>query len=120
MFDMVILSQEHVRTGQLRGLAVTAQATGAVSEPAADCGFCARLRSFAWQGLMAPKGTPPQIINHLNTELNAALADPKLQKRLTDLGSMPMPMTPDEFGKLIVKEMAKWEKVIKFANIKAK
>jgi len=121
MFDMVILSQEHVRTGQLRGLAVTSAKRLALFPnlpPIAD--FVPGYEAFAWQGLMAPKGTSPEIINRLNTELNAALADPKLQKRLTDLGGIPMPMTPDEFGKLIVKEMAKWEKVIKFANIKAK
>ena len=81
--------------------------------------FVPGYEAFAWQGLMAPKDTPPEIINKLNTELNAALADPKVQKRLTDLGGIPMPTTPDAFGKLIVSEMAKWDKVIKFANIKA-
>ena len=68
---------------------------------------------------MAPKGTPPEIVNKLNTELNAALADPKVQKRLADLGGIPMPLTPADFGKLIVNEIQKWDKVIKFANIKA-
>jgi tripartite-type tricarboxylate transporter receptor subunit TctC len=120
MFDMVILSQQHVRSGQLRGLAVTSAKRLPLFPnlpPIAD--YVPGYEAFAWQGLMAPKATPPAIIARLNHDLNAALADPKLQKRLTDLGGVPMPTTPDEFGKLIVNEMAKWEKVIKFANIKA-
>jgi tripartite-type tricarboxylate transporter receptor subunit TctC len=120
MFDMVILSQQHVRSGQLRGLAVTSAKRLPLFPnlpPIAD--YVPGYEAFAWQGLMAPKATPPAIIARLNHDLNAALADPKLQKRLTDLGGIPMPTTPGEFGKLIVNEMAKWEKVIKFANIKA-
>jgi tripartite-type tricarboxylate transporter receptor subunit TctC len=67
---------------------------------------------------MAPKDTPPEITSRLNNELNAALADAKMQKRIADLGGIPMPMTPAEFGKLVVDEMQKWTKVIKFAAIK--
>ncbi len=119
MFDMVILAQGHVRYGELRGLAVTSTKPLALFPdlpPIAN--FVPGYEAFAWQGLMAPKGTPPEIVNKLNTELNAALADPKIQKRLADLGGIPMPMTPAEFSKLIVDEMQKWDKVIKFANIK--
>ncbi|HEY5066537.1 MAG TPA: tripartite tricarboxylate transporter substrate binding protein [Xanthobacteraceae bacterium] len=119
MFDMVILSQGHVRSGELRGLAVTSAKPLALFPnlpPIAQ--FVPGYEAFAWQGLMAPKGTPPEIINKLNTELNAALADPKTQKRLADLGGIPMPLTPAGFGKLIVNEMQKWDKVIKFAHIK--
>jgi tripartite-type tricarboxylate transporter receptor subunit TctC len=119
MFDMVILSQEHVRSGQLRGLAVTsAKRLDLFPDlpPIAD--VVPGYEAFAWQGLMAPKDTPPEIIAKLNTELNAALADPTLQKRIKDLGGIPMPMTPDDFGKLIVNEMAKWSKVIQLAGIK--
>ncbi len=120
MFDMVILAQGHVRSGELRALAVTSQKPLPLFPnlpPIAT--FVPGYEAFAWQGLMAPKGTPPEIINKLNTELNAALADPRVQKRLADLGGIPMPMTPADFGKLIVNEMQKWDKVIKFANIKA-
>jgi tripartite-type tricarboxylate transporter receptor subunit TctC len=119
MFDMVILSQEHVRSGKLRGLAVTSAKRLALFPdlpPVAD--FVPGYEAFAWQGLMAPKNTPPAIVNRLNSELNAALADAKNQKRIEDLGGIPMPMTPAEFGKLIVNEMDKWGKVIKFAGIK--
>ena len=119
MFDMVILAQGHVRSGDLRGIAVTSTKPLALFPalpPIAE--FVPGYEAFAWQGLMAPKGTPPEIVNKLNTELNAALADPKIQKRLADLGGIPMPMAPADFGKLIVNEMQKWGKVIKFANIK--
>jgi tripartite-type tricarboxylate transporter receptor subunit TctC len=67
---------------------------------------------------MAPKNTPPEVTGRLNKELNAALADATVKKRIEDLGGVPMPMTPDEFGKLISDEMTKWTKVIQFAGIK--
>src|ERR1700744_42003 len=119
MFDMVILSQENIKSGELRPLAVTSAKRMDLFpdlQPVAD--FVPGYEAFAWQGLMAPKGTPPEIITKLNTELNAALADPKLQKRIEDLGGIPMPMTPAEFGKLISNEMEKWGKVIQCAGIK--
>ena len=64
------------------------------------------------------RGTPAEIISKLNKEINAALADPKIKARLADLGAVPMPMTPAEFGKFIAAETEKWAKVIKAANIK--
>lgn len=120
MFDMVILSQEHVKSGELRPLAVTSAKRLELFpdlQPVAD--FVPGYEAFAWQGLMAPKGTPPEIIAKLNTDLNAALADAKTKKRIEDLGGIPMPMTPDQFGKLIADEMVKWGKVIQYAGIKA-
>ena len=70
-------------------------------------------------GLGAPKNIPAEIVERLNKEINAALADPGMKARLTDLGNMPMPMTPASFGKFIVDETEKWAKVIRAANIKA-
>src|ERR1700722_1575169 len=119
MFDMVILSQEHVKSGELRPLAVTSAKRMDLFpdlQPVAD--FVPGYEAFAWQGLMAPKDTPPEIVNRLNTELNAALADATIKKRIEDFGGIPMPMTPAEFGKLIADEMVKWGKVIQFAGIK--
>jgi tripartite-type tricarboxylate transporter receptor subunit TctC len=119
MFDMVILSQEHVKSGELRPLAVTSAKRLELFpdlQPVAD--FVPGYEAFAWQGLMAPKETPPEIISRLNTELNAALADATFKKRIEDLGGIPMPMSPAEFGKLIANEMEKWGKVIQFAGIK--
>ena len=80
---------------------------------------CRATRRAAGTGIGAPKNTPAEIIDKLNKEINAVLADPKIKARLADLGAEPMPMTPAEFGKFIADETEKWAKVIKFAGIKA-
>ncbi|HXQ84847.1 MAG TPA: tripartite tricarboxylate transporter substrate binding protein [Xanthobacteraceae bacterium] len=119
MFDLIILSLEHIRSGQLRALAVTsAKRTPALPDLPTVAEFVPGYEAFAWQGIGAPKDTPPDIIARLNTELNAALADAKMKTRIADLGGEPMPMSPAEFGKLIDNETEKWGKVIKFAGIK--
>ena len=69
-------------------------------------------------GIGAPRNTPAEIVDKLNKEVNAALADPKMRARLADLGGTPLPESPAQFGKLIVDETEKWGKVIKFAGIK--
>jgi tripartite-type tricarboxylate transporter receptor subunit TctC len=71
----------------------------------------------AWFGMGAPKGTPPEIINKLNAQINAALADPNIQARLADLGGTVMPGTPADFGKVIVDETEKWTKVVNAVGI---
>ncbi|MGB6618767.1 MAG: tripartite tricarboxylate transporter substrate-binding protein, partial [Xanthobacteraceae bacterium] len=119
MFDLILLSLSHIRSGALRGLAVTSlKRLPALPDlpPVAD--FVPGYEAFAWQGVAAPKNTPPEIVAKLNSEINTALADPKIASRLTDLGGVPMPMTPAAFGQLIASEVDKWGKVIKFANIK--
>jgi tripartite-type tricarboxylate transporter receptor subunit TctC len=70
-------------------------------------------------GLGAPQAIPAEIVDKLNKEVNAALNDPKIKARLADLGGVPMPMMPAEFGKFIADETEKWGKVIRAANIKA-
>jgi len=118
MFDLILLSLSHIRAGELRGLAVTSAKrlpTLPDLPPVAD--FVPGYEAFAWQGVAAPKDTPPDIVGKLNAEINAALADAKIASRLADLGGIPMPMTPADFGKLIANEIEKWGKVIKFANI---
>ena len=119
MFDLILLSLPHIRSGALRGLAVTSAKrlpTLPDLPPVAD--FVPGYEAFAWQGVAAPKNTPPAIVAKLNSEINAALADAKIASRITDLGGVPMPMAPAAFGKLIASEVEKWGKVIKFANIK--
>jgi tripartite-type tricarboxylate transporter receptor subunit TctC len=74
--------------------------------------------SAVW-GLGAPRNTPPEIIDKLNSEINAALADPKIRARLADLGGTPLVGSPADFGSLIAEETEKWAKVIKFVGIKA-
>jgi tripartite-type tricarboxylate transporter receptor subunit TctC len=71
-----------------------------------------------WSGLCAPKATPAEIVDKLNKEVNAALADPKIKARLADLGGTPLVGSPADFGKLIAEETEKWGKVIRAANIK--
>ena len=79
---------------------------------------CRATRGGIWYGLGAPKATPAEIVNKLNKEVNAALADPKMKARLADLGGVVLPGSPAEFGKLIAEETEKWGKVIRAANIK--
>jgi tripartite-type tricarboxylate transporter receptor subunit TctC len=73
----------------------------------------------AWFGIGAPKNTPAEIVDKLNKQINAGLADPVFNKRLVDLGGVPMQMTAADFGKFIAGETEKWGKVIRAANIKA-
>jgi tripartite-type tricarboxylate transporter receptor subunit TctC len=120
MFDLILLSLGHIRAGELRGLAVTSAnrlPTLPDLPPVAE--FVPGYEAFAWQGVAAPKDTPPDIVVRLNHEINAALADATIASHITDLGGIPMPMTPAEFGHLIANEIEKWGQVIKFANIKA-
>ena len=73
---------------------------------------------MVWYGIVAPKGTPSEIVDTLNAAVKAVLADPKLEARLVQLGGEPMPMTPAQFGKLIADETEKWAKVVKFSDAK--
>ena len=72
-----------------------------------------------WNGIVAPRGTPVQVIDKLNKEINTGLADPAVKAHIVELGGEPMPMTRADFGKLITDETEKWAKVVKFAGIKA-
>jgi tripartite-type tricarboxylate transporter receptor subunit TctC len=73
----------------------------------------------AWLGLGAPRGTPPEIIDKLNKEIATALADPKLRARLAELGAAALVTSPSEFAQMITRDIEKWGKVIRAANIKA-
>jgi tripartite-type tricarboxylate transporter receptor subunit TctC len=119
MFLPTVLSIEHVKTGKLRALAVT---TATRSEALPDLptlgDFVRGYEASSWYGVGAPKNTPPEIIDKLNKEINAGLADPKLRARLADQGSMALLGSPTDFGKLIADETVKWGKVVKFAGMK--
>ena len=113
-------SIEYIRAGKLRALAVT---TATRSEALPDIptvgDFVPGYEASAWYGVGAPKNTPAEIIDKLNKEINAALADPKMKARLADLGGTVLAGSPADFGKLIADETEKWGKVIRAANIKA-
>jgi tripartite-type tricarboxylate transporter receptor subunit TctC len=119
MFDIIIVSIQHIRAGKLHPLAVTsAKRVPSLPDLPRVADFVPGYEVSAWQGIGAPKDTPPEIIAKLNTALAEGLTDPKIKARLDDLGGLPMPMSPPDFGKLIAGETDKWGKVIKFANIK--
>jgi tripartite-type tricarboxylate transporter receptor subunit TctC len=120
MFEPTLAAIEHVRSGKLRALAVTSAARSDVLPDLPTIGdFVPGYEASQWYGLGAPKNTPAEIVAKLNTEVNAALADPKLKARFADLGGIPTPMTPVEFTKFIAGETEKWAKVVKAGNIKA-
>jgi tripartite-type tricarboxylate transporter receptor subunit TctC len=119
LFPTVASSLEFIRTGKLRGLAVTsAVRSDAIAELPSVGEFVPGYEISTWYGVGAPKGTPAEVIDKINKEIDAGLADPKMKARLADLGDVPMPMTPAEFGKFIADETEKWGKVIQAANIK--
>jgi tripartite-type tricarboxylate transporter receptor subunit TctC len=110
----------YIRAGTLRPLAVTSKTRSDTlpNIPTVD-EFVPGYEASLWVGIGAPKNTPAEIIDKLNNEINAVLADPSMKARFATLGAEPMPMTPAEFGKLIADETQKWGKVIRAANIKA-
>jgi tripartite-type tricarboxylate transporter receptor subunit TctC len=110
---------EYIRSDKLRALAVTsAKRSELLPDIPTVSEFVPGFEAGPFYGVGAPKNTPPEIVEKLNTEINAGLTNPKLGARLTDLGCTPVPGSPGEFGKLIADETEKWAKVIKFANIK--
>jgi tripartite-type tricarboxylate transporter receptor subunit TctC len=111
---------ELIKTGKLRTLAVTTAQRSAVFPEIPTVGeFVPGYEASLRNGLGAPKGTPADIIEKLNAEVNAGLVDPKIKAKFADLGSETVPLTPAEYGKIIVEETEKWGKVIRDANIKA-
>jgi tripartite-type tricarboxylate transporter receptor subunit TctC len=120
MFADTPSSIEHIRAGKLRALAVTtAMRSEVLPEIPTVSEFVPGFEASNWFGVAAPKNTPPEIIDKLNKEINAALAEPKIKARLADLGAAALAGSPAAFGKLIAEETEKWGKVIRAANIKA-
>jgi tripartite-type tricarboxylate transporter receptor subunit TctC len=119
MFDNVPTSIEFIRAGKLRALAVT---TATRSEVLPDlptvADFVPGYEASAWYGVGVPKGTPDDIIDKLNKEINATLAEPKAKARLADLGASLLAGSPADFGKLVADETEKWGKVVKFSGAK--
>jgi tripartite-type tricarboxylate transporter receptor subunit TctC len=119
-FSPIASSLGYIRADRLRAVAVT----GAARSPALPdvpivSEFLPGYEASAVDGIGAPANTPADIIDKLNAEVNAALADPAIQARLADLGSVPLSMSPSDYRAFIAAETEKWAKVIKFAGIKA-
>jgi tripartite-type tricarboxylate transporter receptor subunit TctC len=118
-FPSLASAIEYIKTSKLRGLAVTsAMRSDAMPELPSIGEFIPGYELSTWYGMGAPMGTPVEIIDKLNKEINAGLADPKLTARFAELGDVPMPMTPLEFGKLVAADTEKLTKVVRFAGIK--
>jgi tripartite-type tricarboxylate transporter receptor subunit TctC len=119
-FGTTASSLEYVRTGKLRALGVTIERRlDALPEIPTVAEFVPGYEASNWYGVGAPKATPAEIIDKLNKEISAGLADPTMKARLADLGGTVLAGSPADFGKLIADETEKWAKVIKFAGIKA-
>jgi tripartite-type tricarboxylate transporter receptor subunit TctC len=118
LFDNLPGSVEFVRTGKLRALGVTtAKRSDALPDVPTVGETVPGYEASVFYGISAPKGTPPDAIGVLNKAVTAALADPKMQVRIAELGGTPMPMSPAEFGKLVADETEKWGVVVKSAGI---
>ena len=119
MFPGTIASVEYIKTGKLRALGVTTATRSEALPHLPTVGdFVSGYEASLLDGIGAPKNTPAEIIERLNKEINAALADPKIKTRFAELGATVIPGSPADFGKLIADETEKWGKVVKFAGIK--
>jgi tripartite-type tricarboxylate transporter receptor subunit TctC len=120
MFDVLAGSLPHIRSGDLRALAVTTSVRAdTLPEVPTIAETVPGYEASTWFGFAAPKGTPPEIIARLNQVINAGLADPTIRARLADVGSDPMPLSPAAFGALLAAETQKWAAVVKASGAKA-
>src|SRR5215470_9427869 len=119
MFPTTVASIEYIRAGRLRALAVTAATrSDALPDTPTVAESVSGYEASYWFGVCAPKATPAEIVNKLNKEINAALADPNMKARVADLGGDVLALSPTDFGQLIADDTEKWGKVIRAANIK--
>ena len=118
-FDAMPTTIEYVRAGELRALAVTTATRSPALPDVPSVGeFVPGYDASSWHGVYAPRNTPAEVIERLNTAINAGLADPLLKERLAGLGGTVAPGTPAEFGRFVAQETEKWATVVKFAGLK--
>jgi tripartite-type tricarboxylate transporter receptor subunit TctC len=118
MFATTAVANEHIKAGKVRALALTTAMEGATDLPIMS-EFLPGYESSFWTGFAAPRGTPPEVIEKLNRQINLAIADPRIVARFADLGGAVLAGSPADFGKLIADETEKWGKVIRAAHIRA-
>ncbi|MDO8981674.1 MAG: tripartite tricarboxylate transporter substrate binding protein [Afipia sp.] len=117
MFDNMPSAISHIRAGTLRALAVTTASRSAELPDVPTVGDSVKgYEASAWFGMGAPAKTPKPIIDKLNKEINAILAEPEMKKKIADMGGITLTGSPEDFGKIIASETDKWEKVVKFAG----
>ena len=120
MFDTISSSIAHIKAGTLRPLAVTSvRRSDLLPEVPTIADTVPGYELSAWFGVGTPTGTPPEIIEKLNWEINVGLAEPRIKARFAELGAEPMPVTVTEFRKFVAEETEKWAKVVKFSGAKA-
>jgi len=113
-------SIEYIKAGRLRALSLTtATRSDALPDIPTVGEFVPGYEATAWYGIGAPRATPAEIVDKLNKEINAALADPRMKARIVDLGGDVLALSPADFGKLIADETEKWGNVIRALNIRA-
>jgi tripartite-type tricarboxylate transporter receptor subunit TctC len=118
LFDNMPASIEFIRSGKMRALAVTTETRNPALPDVPTVGDTVPgYEASAWFGMGVPKGTPAGVVEKLNKSVNEALADPKVNTKLADLGGVPLAGTPQDFGKVMTSEVEKWSKVVKFAGI---
>lgn len=120
MFDAVTTMSEHVKAGQVRALGTTGRTRSPVLSDVptvAEAGVPG-YEATIWLGVMAPKGTPPEVISRLNAEITRIVSRPDVRRDWAAQGAVPMTMTPDEFGKYIANDIVKWERVVKISGAK--
>jgi tripartite-type tricarboxylate transporter receptor subunit TctC len=119
MFDILTSSIGHIRSGALRALAVTTATRSPVLPELPTVGdFLPGYEASAWYGIAAPRNTPTEIVEKLNVEVNAGLADAAIRARLAELGGAVIPGSPVDFGRLVADEVEKWGKVVRFSGAK--
>jgi tripartite-type tricarboxylate transporter receptor subunit TctC len=119
-FDNLQPSIPHIKAGKLRALAVTtATRSDALPDVPTIADFVPGYEASTWNGVSAPKNTPAEIVDRLNKEINAGLADATLKARLAEMGAWPLPGSPADARKLVADEIEKWAKVVRAANLKA-
>src|SRR5262249_38492219 len=116
-FDSVTSSIEHIKAGKLRALAVTtAMRSEAAPEVPTVGDFVPGYEASGWFGIGAPSNTPAEVVDSLTKEINAALVNAEMRTQLIELGGMPIPGSPADFGRLIAEETRKWARVINFSG----
>jgi tripartite-type tricarboxylate transporter receptor subunit TctC len=119
LFSSIAAAIQYIKVGQLHALAVTSAIRAAALPDLPTVGeFVPGVEATQWYGIVGPKGMPAGIVDRLNHEINAGLADPGLKAQLAELGGMVLPGSPDDFAMLLANETEKWGKVIRAANIK--
>jgi tripartite-type tricarboxylate transporter receptor subunit TctC len=120
MFDNIPTSIEYIRAGKLRVLGVTGMArSDLLPDVPTVADFVPGYESSAWYGVGAPKGTPVEIIDRLNSEINAILAEPRMKTRVAEMGATLIAGSPADFGRLVADETEKWGNVVRFSGARA-